>query len=239
MFMHAKKILCALVPTAVSARYRARMALHTGRYADAAECYAIASRRQGDDLTQPYFSDSIHGPVLLRCAQAAKRIATQEGQQLRKRAMAIADGEPLRASFTGGIPAPCGFLSESEKMLFAISTNFDSEMVFAVGAQGLYSRRTVLYDCGIGGLFHVRRLGALAENGDVEALERLASNAIGTSAFSRRADRELGRLSDLGMKRASDLMSHVCAENHSIFLNQQRMREERLQDEILFYRYLP
>jgi hypothetical protein len=205
------------------ARYQARMALDVGRYDNAAEYYAIAfNRRSRGDALRP-----IDGAVL-QCARAAKRVAYQERQRLKKRAARIADDEPP--------PEIChnylDYLNEGEKLLLAIHSQFDHEAVSTLGVRRFLSLTDGINEAGIRGLFYIHHLGSLAEKGDGDAAMQLSYRALRYDAQSHTARRLLTRLKDADLAAVDGALTYIREVEHGRFLAVQREAKRRLEARI-------
>lgn len=231
-----QNLLCSIMPTALAARCQARIALSMGEYGIAADHYATAARRLGNLVLSPYFAQPLLPCVLKACALSARRVAGEEGQQVRSRAamMNLSYDTPLHVlvgiSTFDRLEGRHPRLTTDERLLLVLHNMPESiGLLQDLGIVQMLHYSRARYDPGVRGLYVIRSLAYSAASGNIFAMRDLGQLAI----RSERAHRALARLAAAGVPPGACLqMSEVRSERHSIFLNMQRIGRERLEDEI-------
>lgn len=235
-----QNLLCSIVPTALAARCQARIALSMGEYGIAADHYTKVAGRLGDRELSPYFAQPLSPHAIEACALASRRVAEEEGQEVKPRTamMELSDDTPLHVlvgiSTFSRLEEGHPRLTTDEQLLLVLHNISESVALLQdLGIQMLHYEPN-RYDPGVRGLFVIRSLAYSASQGNTFAMRELGHLAI---LHSERAHRALARLAVAGVPGADLQLSEVHSERHSIFLNQQRIERERLEDEIRLLRY--
>lgn len=223
------------------ARFQARLALDAGEYGKAADHYILAEHRLGNRLLAPLGCQTLFPDNLRECAKAAIRVAVEERRPIKSK-LRFRDVEPpkevelkrLICFRNGGygLEEPIG-LTPSERLLLVLHQPLEAAQLLSdLGARYLFSpyypSNRFDDDRGIRRLFYIRRLAALAEQGDREALYDLAQAAI----HSNTALHALDRLEAAGIAEAYEHRAMVDHERHTMFLAAQQREQQRLEDEI-------
>lgn len=220
---------------AALARFEARLALDTGDFVHAADCYQAAERRLRNCIEAPLGTQALFPDRLRFCKAAAYRVAMEEGQKVKR----SFSPEEVHApdEFTLGALLGVRFSDAVyfEERRYPLLTRREQLLLFL--HRPLLARKTLLdfaeqdrfrrrNERGISHLFVARYLAARTEGGDARAMEELGMRAIHSSY----AHRALLRLADGGIPGAILTTSSVRAEQHSLFLAKREEERRRLEE---------